>query len=66
MFCLKQQADLLAVFFYHFSDAMLGAVMAVHLLLCSVLKRRCNNLCDLRLQNEGHALSEYVTEESFN
>lgn len=66
MFCLKQQADLLAVFFYHFSAAMLGAMMAVHLLLCSVLKRRHNNLCDLRLLNEGHPLSEYVTEASLN
>lgn len=65
MLCLKQQADLLAVFFYHFSAAMLGAVTAVHFLLCSVLKR-CNNLCDLRLQNEGHPLSEYATEARSN
>lgn len=66
MFCLKQQADLLALFFYHFSAAMLGAMMAVHLLLRSVLKRRHNNLCDLRCLNEGHPLSEYATETNLN
>lgn len=40
MFCLYQQADLLAVFFYHFSAAMLFAMVEVHLLVCCVLKRR--------------------------